>query len=223
MAKVMTLYGRILSPYVTRVALAARAKGFKYEIKLPDGIKSPAYLKLNPLGKIPVLIDGKAVVYESPVIVDYLEAKSRAKRLLPSAAKAAAQVRLVGAVAAEYVQGPAVKLFRLKRGTATEPVDVTATLAAFNQGLDALEKIMPKGKFACGAKFSMADCYVAPAMIFAYAICEMYSLGDFLAARPKVKRYCAAIKKDKIAKPVLEDMEAMMRQAMAGQLPPMKQ
>ena len=224
MAKPMTIYGRILSPFVTRVVLAARAKDFKYELLLPEiGIKSPAYLKLNPFGKIPVLKDGKTAVFESTVIVEYLDAKSRAKKLVPSAAKAAGQVRLVAAVAGEYVQAPAVKLFRHKRGTAVEPVDVNATLADFNKCLDALEHVMLKGKFAGGSKFSIADCFTAPALIYAVAVGDMYGLGNILGSRPKTARYFAAIQKDKIAKPVLDDMKAMMAQALAGQLPPIKQ
>src|SRR4051812_18689658 len=95
-AKTITIYGRLLSPFCARVALAARAKGFAYQLKLPEGgLKSSEYLKINPLGKVPAIKDGTATLYESGVIVDYLDAKSRAKKLLPPSAKAGA-IRLVG-------------------------------------------------------------------------------------------------------------------------------
>ena len=37
MAKSLLLYGRILSPYLARCAIAANAKGLKLDIKLPEG------------------------------------------------------------------------------------------------------------------------------------------------------------------------------------------
>ena len=221
MAKPLTIYGRALSPYVTRVLLAARAKGFAWDLTIPEGgIKTPGYLKLHPFGKVPVLRDGKTTLYESGVIVDYLDAKTRTKNLVPRAAKAAGQARLVAAVAAEYVQTPAIKLFRLKRGTSAEPVDQSATLADLEKGFDGLEHVIPHGKYACGATFSIADCYAAPALMFGTAAATAFNRGDCLAGRPKVAKYWAAIQKDKLAKPLLDDMRTAVQQALSVQPPP---
>ena len=221
MAKSLTIYGRILSPYVARTVLAAKAKGFKYELVMPaDGIKTPRFLKMNPLGKIPTLRDGKTIVYESTVIVAYLDAKTRAKALVPASAKAAGQARLIGAVAAEYVQMPAIKLFRHKRGS-TDPIDVPAMIADLVKGLDVLEKILAKGKFAAGTKFSIADVYAAPALLFAVNAAELFNVGDIFKGRPKFAKYWANIQKDKLAKPVLADMAAQMVDALSGKLAPL--
>jgi len=49
----MKLYGSLASPYVARVVLFSRLKGFDLEPQLPEGgIKSAAYLAMNPMGKI---------------------------------------------------------------------------------------------------------------------------------------------------------------------------
>ena len=78
----MDVYGGILSPYVARVILTARHKGIKHKLKMPTGgLKSPEFLALNPMGKIPTIKDGSTVLYESSVIVDYLEAKYKKKRI----------------------------------------------------------------------------------------------------------------------------------------------
>jgi glutathione S-transferase len=220
--KPLTLYGRILSPYVARVALAARAKGLAYTMKMPEGgIKGRAYLKINPLGRVPALKDGATTLFESGVIVDYLEATSRGKKLLPAAAAKAAAIRLIGAVAGEYVQVPAIALFRVKRGTATGPVDLEATAAAMGKGLAALEKVLARGKYAGGATFSHADCHVVPALVFATGVADAFGLGDVLAPHPKLRKYWAGIRKDKIAQPIIADMTAMMDDAFSGRLPPL--
>jgi glutathione S-transferase len=222
MAKPITIYGRILSPFVARVVLTAKAKGFPYEVVFPkDGIKTPKFLKMNPFGKIPTIKDGATIVYESNVVVNYLDAKSKTKRLVPAKAEDAAKVRLIGAVAAEYVQPPAVRLFRKKRGS-PDPIDIPATLAELNKGLDALEKIMAKGKYAAGNKFSLADVYVPPALLFAVRAGAAFDVADIIGKkRPKVKKYWAAVQKDKLIAPVLQEMSDMMVDALAGKIPPL--
>jgi glutathione S-transferase len=222
MAKPITIYGRILSPYVARVVLAAKAKGFKYDLTLPtQGLKSPAFLKMNPFGKIPVLKDGKTVVYESSVIVEYLESKSRAKKLVPSSAKAAGLSRMIGAVSAEYVMMAGVKLFRHKRGILPN-LDVQATIAELYKGLDVLEKVLIKGKYAAGPKFSIADVYAVPSLFFALKVSEVFNISDLLAKRPKIAKYWGVLQKDKISKPVIDDMSAMLVDALEGRLPVLK-
>jgi glutathione S-transferase len=220
MAKI-TIYGRILSPYVARAALACKAKGFPYEVVFPkDGIKTPKFLKINPFGKIPTVKDGKTIVYESSVVVNYLDAKSKAKRLVPVKAEDAAKVRLVGAIAAEYVQPPAIRLFRKKRGS-PDPIDIPATLAELDKGLDVLEHVLVKGKFAAGNKFSLADVYVPPALIFAVRAGEAFDVPDIIGKRPKLKKYWAAVQKDKLIAPVIKEMSDMMVDALAGKIPPL--
>lgn len=221
MAKPITIYGRILSPYVARVVLAAKAKGIKYEVVFPkDGIKTPSFLKMNPFGKIPTVKDGKTIVYESSVVVAYLDAKSKSKKLVPSNAAAAAQCRLVAAIAAEYVQPPAIRLFRKKRGS-QDPIDIPVTLAELQKGLDVLEHVLVKAKFGGGAKFSIADVYAPPALLFAVGAGKSFDVPDVIGKRPKLAKYWASIQKDKLVKPVLEEMSGQMVDALAGKIPPL--
>ena len=67
------------SPFAWRVHLALEYKGIPYRanlLKASDGeLKSPDFLQLNPRGRVPVLRDGKTIVYESVAILAYLEAK----------------------------------------------------------------------------------------------------------------------------------------------------
>lgn len=65
------------SPYAWRVLLAAELKGVPYESHLlsfqAKDHKAPAFLAMNPRGKVPVLKDGGRVVTESMAIMHYID------------------------------------------------------------------------------------------------------------------------------------------------------
>ncbi|HET7506446.1 MAG TPA: glutathione S-transferase family protein [Kofleriaceae bacterium] len=67
------------SPYAWRVLLAAELKHIPYESKLLEfgkgDLKTPAFLALNPRGKVPVIRDGDLVLAESLAILAYLDRK----------------------------------------------------------------------------------------------------------------------------------------------------
>src|SRR5436190_23236563 len=65
------------SPFAWRVLLALELKGLAYETRVLEMSKgehkSPAYLAINPRGRVPTLRDGDTVVYESLAILAYLD------------------------------------------------------------------------------------------------------------------------------------------------------
>jgi len=65
------------SPYAWRVWLALEHKAASYEIHVlsfdAGDLETPAFAKLNPRQKVPVLVDGKFVLTESSAIVEYVE------------------------------------------------------------------------------------------------------------------------------------------------------
>ena len=73
------LYWGSGSPFAWRVMLTLEVKGLGYESKCLEFSKgehkAPAYLQLNPRGKVPALKDGKYVLYESLAIMSYLDRK----------------------------------------------------------------------------------------------------------------------------------------------------
>jgi len=73
------LYWGSGSPFAWRVMLTLEVKKLAYESKLLEFSKgehkSPAYLQLNPRGKVPTLKDGDFVIYESLAIMSYLDRK----------------------------------------------------------------------------------------------------------------------------------------------------
>lgn len=65
------------SPYAWRVWLALEHKSLPYELKLMSfsggDLKKPEFTALNPRGKVPVIVDGGFVLYESEAILEYLD------------------------------------------------------------------------------------------------------------------------------------------------------
>lgn len=56
----------------------------RIEVAYRTEMKSPEYLKLNPFGKVPVLVDGDVVIYELGAICAYLADKFSDKGLAPA-------------------------------------------------------------------------------------------------------------------------------------------
>src|SRR3954467_7896731 len=78
----------------------------------------PEFLRLNPAGKVPVLVDGDVVISESAAIVLYLAEKYPEKKLLPSDLTTRAQVYRWVMFAMTELEPP---LWRITRHTALLP------------------------------------------------------------------------------------------------------
>jgi glutathione S-transferase len=94
----LTFYYGSGSPYAWRVWLALEYKKLAYDFRLmsfSDGdLKKPEFLKLNPRGQVPLIVDGDFVLAESNAIVEYLEEQYPATPpLFPGETKSRAQVR----------------------------------------------------------------------------------------------------------------------------------
>ncbi|MGZ0186968.1 MAG: glutathione S-transferase family protein [Alphaproteobacteria bacterium] len=83
----MKIYGRITSSNVMKVLWAAKELGLEYE-RVDAGltfgvVDTPEYRAMNPNGRVPTLVDGDLVLWESNAIVRYLAAKHGAGALWP--------------------------------------------------------------------------------------------------------------------------------------------
>src|ERR1700757_1923962 len=74
MAAPLKLISHKLCPYVQRAVIALTEKGVSYErIDIDLASKPDWFLKISPLGKTPVLVVGDRAIFESAVILEYLE------------------------------------------------------------------------------------------------------------------------------------------------------
>jgi glutathione S-transferase len=92
------LYDFPQSPYCQKVRLVLAEKDLEYEVVFVDLTKneqkSPDFLRLNPYGKVPILIDDDEVIYDSTIINEYLEDEYPHPPLLPAQSGDRARARM---------------------------------------------------------------------------------------------------------------------------------
>ena len=126
--------------------------------------RRPEYLKINPAGRVPVLVDGDLVLTESVAIVLYLADKYSNKGLIPADLKDRAQVNRWLLFAATEFEQP---LWRISRHTMLYPEDqrlpgdVILASRDFKEMAAVLEKHMQGRQFVVGDKVTVADFVLA--------------------------------------------------------------
>jgi glutathione S-transferase len=157
-------------PFCQKVRLVLAEKDLEFEKVLVDLRKgeqrAPEFLKLNPYGKVPVLIDEDVVIYDSTIINEYLDEEYPNPALMPEDSAGRARVRLLedfadnsftppaGLVLAELHKAEAERDAEKLRRYQTELVRV---LGRLESGLD--------GKAFLAGEFSLADVAFAPRVL----------------------------------------------------------
>lgn len=206
----MKLYSANLSPFAGRARMAIYAKGLPIEIGMPaTGLKSPEYLSLNPMGKLPCLAgeDGLALP-ESEVILEYLEDAFPQPSLRPAAAADRARVRLIARIAELYVAAPGGPLFGQMDPSKRDPAVVEAQMTKLHEGLAWLDHHLGDGDFAFGDGLTTADCTLVPTLFWLKVFAQVFGRPDLLDDHPKVKRYAEAILKHPAAAKVTGELAA---------------
>jgi glutathione S-transferase len=95
----MKLYDRHTSPNCQRTRVVLYEKNLSYETIPVDLVKKeqkrPEFLQMNPYGKVPVLVDGNTIVYESCIINEYLEEKYPDPPLMPKDPGLRSKIRIL--------------------------------------------------------------------------------------------------------------------------------
>ena len=96
----MKLIGALTSPYVRKVRVVMAEKKLDYQLVIEDVWGSDAMLKMNPLGKVPCLVlEGGEAVFDSRVIVEYVDTLSPVGKLIPPSGRERVEVRTWEALA----------------------------------------------------------------------------------------------------------------------------
>jgi glutathione S-transferase/RNA polymerase-associated protein len=95
----MILYEHPLSPYAQKVKIALRHKGIAVDLKRPEGIGSGDtagdFADGNPRGEVPFLIDGDLRIFDSTIMLDYLDERWPETPLLPDDPAGRARARMI--------------------------------------------------------------------------------------------------------------------------------
>ncbi len=181
------------SPNPQKVTFALKELGLDCEIVPVDLAKGeqrqPAFLAINPFGRVPALVDGDLTLWESHAILAYLGETTG--RLWPTSAPGRADALKWLFFLSQHVMPPAGELAfnRIAAKLLGVPSD-EAAIARGEKTLPGVTRILEgqlaKNKWITGAQFSLVDCAYCPVLNV------IEKAGFSLAAYPDVSAYLEA-------------------------------
>ncbi|MGH8531099.1 MAG: maleylacetoacetate isomerase [Nevskiales bacterium] len=182
-------YWRSSASYRVRIALALKRIAYEtipiHLVKNGGGQNSEDYRKLNPQGRVPLLVDGDFKLTQSMAILSYLESQYPQPALLPADARARARVwAFCEAINADIqpLQNSGPLGYLTREFKISEDQKTTWLRHWIERGLAALEQELAPGRDeACvfGATPTLADCLLVP---------QMYAAERFAAETAKFPR-----------------------------------
>ncbi len=183
----VVLYEHPVSPYAQKVKIALGEKGVEFECRLPDFLGQDAvFAAANPRLEVPALIDGETTVFDSTIILEYIEERWPEPPLLPAAPAARARVRMLEELCDTYYEainwaGFEIRFFRRATGELAERLLARATeqVAGANAHL---ERELGAHPYFNGDRFGWGDLSVLPAVYAAVFNGNAPAPGSRLAA-----------------------------------------
>jgi glutathione S-transferase len=215
----MKLYSFDLSPYAARVRMAIYAKALPIEILPPPGgaTRSPEYLAINPIGKVPALVlDDGTVLPESEIIVEYLADAFPDSGLRPAKPLDAARSRLIARIVDVYVLPAGQPLMGQMNPQTRDAAIVETAFAKMQEAFTYLERFMTDDRYAVGDTVTIADCALVPLLFFMGPFRHLLGTGDLLAPHPKLAAYWSRMLHDPAAKKLIGELHAGLRQVAHG-------
>jgi len=170
----MKLYYHPLSTYSQKVLAACYEKEVSFEphlVDLMDPKKAEEYRKLNPLGKVPMLIrDDGWKIPESSIIVEYIDTHfDKGPKLIPEDKELGRQVRFFDRITDLYLNESVGGKFW--QGQKPEAEKNKELIDRYDSRIKVmypmLEEILGKNTWFVGNDFSMADCSLGPVLNYA--------------------------------------------------------
>lgn len=188
----LTLISHHLCPYVQRAAIVLAEKGVPFERRYIDLAARPKWFRaLSPLGKVPLLIIGRAdgsedVLFESSVICEFIEESAGGPKLHPEDALERAKHRAW----MEFGSAILSDIWRLE--TATEAAAHETARRASVAKFAWIERELGEGPYFDGGRFSLVDAVFAPVFRYFDIFDHIADIGAF-AETPKVRAWRVAL------------------------------
>jgi glutathione S-transferase len=177
---------------------------YRVEVKSfgPD-MKSPEYLAINPMGKVPAIKHGNTVVTETGAILCYLADAFPAAKLAPPVGERGAYYRWLF-----FVGGP-VEAAASNHASGWNPKpeeEARFSYGSYKRTIDTLETAVSGKKFIAADHFTAADLYVASFLDFAMQV-------KIIDKRPAFEAYVKPILERPAAKRAHEQGEKLIAQS----------
>ena len=171
----LKLYDYPDCPYGQKVRVVLAEKELEYETALVDLRKqeqrTPEFLRLNPLGKVPVLVDEDEIICDSTIINEYLEDEYPHPPLLPSDSSARARVRTFEDYAdIAFIPVTGIIMNELRKPEGERDADKLANARQQVQRMLAVIDGSLAGRQWLAGTFSLADVAFAPRVVILPAL-----------------------------------------------------
>lgn len=165
----MKLIGSLTSPYVRKVRVVMAEKKLDFQLVLEDPWNADVVIKSNPLGKVPCLVmEGGEAVFDSRVIVEYLDALSPVGKLIPPPGRERVEVRTWEALSDGVLDALVSARLEATWGGRKEgersQAWIDRQLRAVNASLKAMSQGLGEKPWCSGIHFTLADVAVGCAL-----------------------------------------------------------
>ncbi|MCQ9120762.1 stringent starvation protein SspA [Rodentibacter pneumotropicus] len=154
---VMTLFSNRDDIYCHQVKIVLAEKGVAYENEEvnPQAL-SEDLMELNPYGSLPTLVDRDLVLFNSRIIMEYLDERFPHPPLMPVYPIARGKTRLL---MLRIEQDWYPTLMKAEKGRESERAEA---LGQLKEELLAVSPIFQQMPYFMSEEFSLVDCYIAP-------------------------------------------------------------
>lgn len=156
----MKLIGTLTSPYTRKARIVLAEKKIDYEWVI-DSPNSPTTVvsKYNPLARVPVLVlDDDSAIFDSPVIVEYLDNLSPNNKLFPQPNRERVEVKRWEALSDGVMDSAVGIRMELARPDAQRSANwIQRERAVIGQALDVMARELGDSPWCMGTPFSFAD------------------------------------------------------------------
>lgn len=190
------IYGYHLSVYswIARFALHEKGVTYRWIEVNPFQEVPPGYLEKHPFCRVPTVVDGSFVLYETSAITRYIDEAFEGPCFQPSAPKERARVNQIMSIVDSYVYWPLVRqvfshgVLGPRLGRPMEPDEVAHGLQTSQGVLDALGQLTDSSGFLVGDGLTLADLHLAPMISY---FSESQDGRTALGMRPNLQRWFA--------------------------------
>ncbi|MEE8328005.1 MAG: glutathione S-transferase [Nitrosomonadaceae bacterium] len=156
----MKLVGSLTSPFVRKVRVVLSEKRIVYDFDVDIPWESETHVaEYNPLGKVPVLVmDDGHILYDSRVIVDYLDSANPVSRLMPKFNRERSMVKRWEALADGICDAAATIFLERKRPDALQSAEwIARQQKKVMLGLEIAARDLGDKKWCEGNVYTLAD------------------------------------------------------------------
>ena len=166
----MKLIGALTSPYVRKVRIVMAEKRLEYQLELEDVWNRDTIVKSNPLGKVPCLVvEGVEAIFDSRVIVEYVDTLSPLSRLIPASGRERVEVRTWEALADGVLDAAIAARLEANwapRGESRSQAWIDRNMSRVGASLKAMSRGLGEKPWCAGLHMSLGDIALGCALFY---------------------------------------------------------